>query len=475
MTDGDGSDKKLLECAACLSSYFCNIQCQQQSWPLHKKVCRQRKKSVVKIQSNWRGWYTRKRLLMNDGQDRCEVCGALDSKDKQLNICNDCKLSLFCSVRCQEYAWKKKNHKIVCQERQRAAMKIQLAWRTVILRSKSAVKIQSNWRGLRCRLAKAKRKKENNSKALQHTLNCVILSVVVYMILESIESSDAYVVCALFAFANNERDLKSLMRSSEERLFTVIDNPCGYKNMGKSLELQKDRITTPNTETQAVENGSTTSDTTTYRAKKDGLSEWEDASFEIIILALFGGLFSIMSRYTISMIVLLFAAIAFSGYEALTIYCTGALYIGTLCMYKGRGQFLVNTFDTFDTFEMCETIYLELGSTFWLGETIVMWSLICCVWDKAPLCLNVVLVTVAPLLTLWLCGSILRYSILLVMSTLYVVCGKGSITFVMGTVRKDPTPNEPRIEIIYNMVEVTILVGFIASFVSRYTPMVCIL
>jgi len=258
-------------------------------------------------------------------------------------------------------------------------------------------------------------------------------------------------------------------------LFTAIDNAFGYKNMGKSLELQEDRITTPNTETQAVENGSTTSDTTTYyRTKKDGLSEWEDASFEIIMLALFGGLFSIMSRYTISMIVLLIAAIVFSGYEARCIYCTGALYIGTLCMYKGRVQFLIN-FETFDTFEMCETTYLELGSTFWLGETIVMWSLICCVWDKAPRCLNVVLLTVAPLLTLWLCGSILRYSILLVMATIYVVCGKGSITFLMGTVRKDPTPNEPRIEIIYNLVEVNILVGFIASFVSRYTPMVCIL
>jgi len=41
-------------------------------------------------------------------------------------------------------------------------------------------------------LAEAKRKKEKNSKALQHTLNCLILSIVVYMVLESIESSDAY-------------------------------------------------------------------------------------------------------------------------------------------------------------------------------------------------------------------------------------------------------------------------------------------
>ena len=145
-TDGGGSDKKLLECAGCLSSYFCNTQCQQQSWQLHKKVCRQRKKSIVKIQSTWRGWYTRRQLVINDGQDRCEVCGALDSKDKQLNICNGCKLSLFCSVRCQEYAWKKKNHKIICQERQ---MTVQL---------KSVVRVQSSWRGFMCRLAITKYK-----------------------------------------------------------------------------------------------------------------------------------------------------------------------------------------------------------------------------------------------------------------------------------------------------------------------------
>jgi len=145
-TDGDGTGQKLLECAGCLSSYFCNTKCQQQLWPLHKKVCRQRKKSVVKIQSNWRGWYTRRQLVINDGQDRCEVYGTLDSKDKQLNICNGCKLSLFCSVRCQEYAWKKKNHKIICQERQRA------------VQVRSAVKIQSSWRGYARRLAITKYK-----------------------------------------------------------------------------------------------------------------------------------------------------------------------------------------------------------------------------------------------------------------------------------------------------------------------------
>ena len=138
--DGGGSDHKLLECAGCLSSYFCNTQCQQQSWQLHKKVCRQRKKSVVKIQSNWRGWYTRRQLVINDGQDRCEVCGALDSKDKQLTICDGCKLSLFCSVRCQEYAWKKKKHKIVCQERQKAVLKIQSAWRAMQLQQNAKQK-----------------------------------------------------------------------------------------------------------------------------------------------------------------------------------------------------------------------------------------------------------------------------------------------------------------------------------------------
>ena len=144
--DGGGTDKKLLECAGCLSSYFCNTQCQQQAWQLHKPICRQRKKSVVKLQSNWRGWYTRRQLVINDGQDRCEVCGALDSKDKKLNICNGCKLSLFCSVQCQEYAWKKKNHKIICQERQRA------------VQVKSAAIIQSSWRGYMSRLAITKYK-----------------------------------------------------------------------------------------------------------------------------------------------------------------------------------------------------------------------------------------------------------------------------------------------------------------------------
>ena len=101
------------------------------------------------IQSTWRGWYTRRILVINDGQDRCEVCGALDSKDKQLNICNGCKQSLFCSVRCQEYSWKKKNHKIICQERQ------------INMQVKSVVTIQSSWRGYKSRLAIAKYKESS--------------------------------------------------------------------------------------------------------------------------------------------------------------------------------------------------------------------------------------------------------------------------------------------------------------------------
>ena len=35
--------------------------------------------------------------MLNDGQDRCEVCGALDGKDVRLDMCDGCKMSLFCS------------------------------------------------------------------------------------------------------------------------------------------------------------------------------------------------------------------------------------------------------------------------------------------------------------------------------------------------------------------------------------------
>ena len=93
---GGDRGKKLLECGGCLTSYFCSTSCQQQSWKLHKKLCRRRKKSVIKIQSNWRGWYTRRELLLSDGRPRCEVCGESNSKEKQLNLCNGCKL--HCTV-----------------------------------------------------------------------------------------------------------------------------------------------------------------------------------------------------------------------------------------------------------------------------------------------------------------------------------------------------------------------------------------
>ena len=35
--------------------------------------------------------------MLNDGQDRCEVCGVLDGKDVRLDMCDGCKISLFCS------------------------------------------------------------------------------------------------------------------------------------------------------------------------------------------------------------------------------------------------------------------------------------------------------------------------------------------------------------------------------------------
>ena len=130
---GGDSGKKLLECGGCLTSYFCSTSCQQQSWKSHKKLCRQRKKSVIKIQSNWRGWYTRSRRLMLNNDDRCEVCKVVqgevrnNGKKKQLHLCNGCKLSLYCSKKCQEYDWKR--HKKICRDRQRAVLKIQFLWR----------------------------------------------------------------------------------------------------------------------------------------------------------------------------------------------------------------------------------------------------------------------------------------------------------------------------------------------------------
>ena len=124
-------DQKLLECAGCLSAYFCSAACQQQSWRLHKKICRLRKRSTIKIQSNWRGCELRRQLMLNDGRDRCEVCGMTNSKEKQLHICNACKLSLFCSRKCQDFAWKKRGHRQICTDRKMAVVKIQRTWRRV--------------------------------------------------------------------------------------------------------------------------------------------------------------------------------------------------------------------------------------------------------------------------------------------------------------------------------------------------------
>ena len=69
--------------------------------------------------------------MLNDGRDRCEVCGMTNSKEKQLHICNACKLSLFCSRKCQDFAWKKRGHRQICTDRQMAVVKIQRTWRRV--------------------------------------------------------------------------------------------------------------------------------------------------------------------------------------------------------------------------------------------------------------------------------------------------------------------------------------------------------
>ena len=69
-------------------------------------ICRQRKTYIVKIQSNWRGYDARRQLALNDGQDRCEVCGVLDGKDVRLDMCDGCKISLFCSGKYKYiFAW----------------------------------------------------------------------------------------------------------------------------------------------------------------------------------------------------------------------------------------------------------------------------------------------------------------------------------------------------------------------------------
>ena len=98
---------------------------------------------MVKIQSSWRGWIVRSSrrstaIMMPDVvglkmktivMDRlqCEVCGIPEPKCKAHQLCDGCKLSLFCSRTCQKVGWKR--HKRICFERRRSAVAIQSAWR----------------------------------------------------------------------------------------------------------------------------------------------------------------------------------------------------------------------------------------------------------------------------------------------------------------------------------------------------------
>ena len=149
------------KCGGCLSAYFCSASCQQKLWKSHKKICRARKRGVVKIQSSWRGWIVRSSrrstaIMMPDVvglemktivMDRlqCEVCGIPEPKCEAHQLCDGCKLSLFCSRTCQKVGWKR--HKRICFERRRSAVAIQSAWRKMSRdregRRKAALTIRS--------------------------------------------------------------------------------------------------------------------------------------------------------------------------------------------------------------------------------------------------------------------------------------------------------------------------------------------
>lgn len=116
---------------------------------------------MVKIQSSWRGWIVRSSrrstaIMMPDVvglkmktivMDRlqCEVCGIPEPKCKAHQLCDGCKLSLFCSRTCQKVGWKR--HKRICFERRRSAVAIQSAWRKMSRdregRRKAALTIRS--------------------------------------------------------------------------------------------------------------------------------------------------------------------------------------------------------------------------------------------------------------------------------------------------------------------------------------------
>ena len=154
----------------------------------------------------------------------------------------------------------------------------------------------------------------------------------------------------------------------------------------------------------------------------------------------------------------------------LTLFTFGMSYI-----YQGR-QAAISQFDDIVEGVESEEAYVEWNWTLWLGETHIMWSVICCFWYQSP-CpkFNIIFFATTPLLILWVRGRIWGYAKLQLLTILQVLAfDQDIITFTMSTTKRDVINKSPS-SILYGLAKTHMLIGFIVSIVSWYTQMVRIL
>jgi len=144
------------------------------------------------------------------------------------------------------------------------------------------------------------------------------------------------------------------------------------------------------------------------------------------------------------------------------------LTFGLLCIYKGRGPVDDDDDDLIEDFER----NIEWSSTFWLGEMLVLWSVILCYWDKTPRTSSFILFTITPFLTLWTQGGFWAYVSLMILMFIHTLdLTTDLITYIMESAGKMLTDG-PLSSIAYPVANATFMIGSITCVASRYTPMV---
>ena len=135
------------------------------------------------------------------------------------------------------------------------------------------------------------------------------------------------------------------------------------------------------------------------------------------------------------------------------------LTVGLLCIYKGRGP--VDETET----------HIEWSSTFWLGEILILWSVILCYWDKTPRVHIFILFTITPFLTLWTRGGFWKYVSLMILTFIHNFDIPYLITFI-AEVAGARLADGPLSSIVYQVAKTKLLIGCITCVASKYTPMV---